>query len=81
MIARRSWLGIDSADDRIKSDTPQCHAPIKSRRSALTTGDRGDDGAMRQRSEDRRPSSAYGPPTKMSGKGRLYGRPEVGQPQ
>jgi hypothetical protein len=23
MIARRSWLGIDSADDRIKSETPQ----------------------------------------------------------
>jgi hypothetical protein len=23
MIARRSWLGIDSANDRIKSETPQ----------------------------------------------------------
>ena len=23
MIARRSWLGIDSANDRIESETPQ----------------------------------------------------------
>jgi hypothetical protein len=24
MIARRPWLGISPADDRIKSETPQC---------------------------------------------------------